>query len=267
VFCDVDETLIRPKSMLDFLIYYFVTHEHGPELARRCLAEVQALSIGGAPRTTTNRAYYRAYAGQPVARVTSFGTRWYAERSSEPGFFIESTLGALAEHRASGAEVVLVSGSFAALLDPIARHVSATALLCTRMLSTETTYTGEVEQPMIGEQKAAAVGAFLADRPEIDPQRCFAYADDDSDIPMLAVVGHPRAVGENGPLLAYLTARQSGDYGAEGQRGERWRDRLEICGESLVQGANAHSSNAGGGPSGDEVGEPRFGSSLGPPPA
>jgi HAD superfamily hydrolase (TIGR01490 family) len=209
VFCDVDETLIRHKSMLDFLSYYFA-EPHGVRstpVGDNCLAELITLQRQAAPRSELNRAYYRAYAGQAVTDVDEEAAHWYATRSSQPDFFITSTWQALAQHRHAGAELVLVSGSFAALLAPLARAVSAAAVLCTHMLTQAGKYTGQIDQPMIGEQKAAAVRALLATRPLVDPARCWAYGDDASDIPMLACVGQPVAVGCNPELRTYMAGR------------------------------------------------------------
>jgi phosphoserine phosphatase len=62
---------------------------------------------------------------------------------------------------------------------------------------------------MIGEHKATAVDAWLRKRPEINPERCFAYADDESDIEMLACVGKPRVVGDDPVLSEYVRVQRA----------------------------------------------------------
>lgn len=210
VFADVDETLIDCKSIFEFLRYRMVA-EHGPFGATeyvRVRAELQQEADNGVPREEINRHYYALFTGESVAEIRDLGADWYAERNAA-GLFIESTREALRAHRAEGAEIVLVSGSFAAVLDPIAEEVGARHLLCTRPLVSAGRYTGEVERPMIGAAKAAAVRELLEARPWIDPADCYGYGDHSSDLPMLDCVGHPVVVGKDPAMLAYLSDRRA----------------------------------------------------------
>jgi HAD superfamily hydrolase (TIGR01490 family) len=211
VFSDLDETLIRCKSMFDFLSFY-LTRRHGPEGARRAAAvrdDLAALAAAGVPREAASRTYYRAWAGEPASGVAREGTRWHQERSADGGFYVPGTRAALARHRAEGAAVVLVSGAFPAVLGPVAREVGAAGVLCTAPEERDGVLTGElVGAPMLGEAKRDAVRALLRADPHIDPADCFAYGDHISDLPMLTEVGHPVVVGTDQKLLAALpTAR------------------------------------------------------------
>ncbi|MFD9517047.1 HAD family hydrolase [Streptomyces sp. NPDC059979] len=222
VFADVDETLIHCKSMFDFLRYHLTGRRGAAGTAEhdRLLAGFRQAADAGTPREQINRAYYAAYAGESAATIAAWGERWFADRAAD-GLFIDTTRDALRAHREAGAEIVLVSGSFPACLDPIARAVGAGHLLCSRPLVEADgpdgpdgpggggTYTGLIETPMIGAQKAVAVRRFLAARPEIDPRDCYAYGDHPSDLPMLECVGHPVAVGDDPALRALLDARPS----------------------------------------------------------
>ncbi|MFK0042841.1 HAD family hydrolase [Streptomyces sp. NPDC090741] len=215
VFSDVDETLITVKSMFDFLHYQLVRRHGaaGEEEYERITAVIGRRAAGGAPREEINRFYYSHYAGESVETVTRLADDWFTERTaSTRGFYIDSTLRALRGHRAAGAPLVLVSGSFPPLLEPLARELGAETVLCTRPLIEDGIYTGEVGTPVIGEGKRAAVLAHLAARPAVDPRDCFAYGDHVSDLPMLELVGRPVAVGEDTELrerLARLTRRRS----------------------------------------------------------
>lgn len=169
---------------------------------------VRTRAAGGVPRADINRFYYSHYAGESVATISRLADDWFAERGAATrGFYIESTRRALADHRAAGAGVVLVSGSFPALLEPLAREVGAEAILCTRPLAADGRYTGEVATPVIGEGKRAAVSGQLAARPEVDPRDCYAYGDHVSDLPMLELVGHPVVVGDDDALRELLVRR------------------------------------------------------------
>ncbi|MGW2722944.1 HAD family hydrolase [Streptomyces sp. NPDC001492] len=207
VFSDVDETLITVKSMFDFLHYQLVRRHGtaGEEKYERIMAVTRRKAADGVPREDINRFYYSHYTDESVKTISDLADDWFAERSvSTRGFYIDSTRQALAGHRTAGASLVLVSGSFPPVLEPLAREVGADAILCTRPLIAEGRYTGEVETPVIGEGKRAAVQGFLASRPEVDPQDCYAYGDHLSDLPMLHLVGHPVAVGDDAELRARL---------------------------------------------------------------
>jgi phosphoserine phosphatase len=60
-------------------------------------------------------------------------------------------------------------------------------------------YTGQVEFYAYGEAKAEQVRALAAERGYSLPL-CYAYSDSVTDLPMLEIVGHPRAVNPDRAL-------------------------------------------------------------------
>jgi len=207
VFCDVDETLIRGKSMVDFLEFY-LAGRYGAQGGRRA-ARIQGLlgsmAATGVPRAQANRRYYRAWAGEPADAVDEAGRRWWAERSADADFYLATTRAELRGHRTAGAVLVLVSGSLPALVGPIAADVGAAVALCARPLVRGGRLTGALDgEPMIGEAKGRAVRDLLRRHPSVAPADCYAYGDHESDLPMLAEVGHPVVVGADPRLLGRL---------------------------------------------------------------
>ncbi|WP_405666532.1 HAD-IB family hydrolase [Streptomyces sp. NBC_01166] len=197
VFSDVDETLVGLKTMFDFL--RFVSVPWYEQVADG----IRALGAAGTPRSEVNRAYYRLWAGRSVEETERLGTEWYALRSAGADFFLPGTLAELARHRAAGAGVVLVSGSFPPCVTPIAAEVGAAHVLCTELLVENGTYTGEIREPVIGEGKRSAVRRTLRLHPGIDARDCYAYGDHVSDIPMFDCVGRSYAVGDDPALASY----------------------------------------------------------------
>ncbi|MFJ9772041.1 HAD family hydrolase [Kitasatospora sp. NPDC101157] len=198
-FSDLDETLIDCKSMFDFLDFY-LGGRYGPSGVRRAArvrAELVALAAAGTPREQANRAYYRVWAGEREESVGVAGREWFAQRSRVAGFYIAATREALTRHRVAGDPVALVSGSFPALVEPVARDIGAAHVLCSRPEVRRGVFTGElVGEPVIGEEKRRAVRALLRAYPHIDPADCYGYGDHVSDLPMLTEVGHPVVVGD-----------------------------------------------------------------------
>jgi HAD superfamily hydrolase (TIGR01490 family) len=207
VFSDVDETLIRGKSMFEFLAFY-LGERHGPaglERAESVRRELLAQAAAGVPRAETNRTYYRAWAGAETRDVALAGLRWFATGRRDRAFFHADVYAALRAHRAAGAHLVLVSGAFAPIVDPIAEHVGARHVEVTRVEVRDGRYTGELlGPPVIGEVKAERVRALLRAYPAVPAADCYAYGDHISDLPMLAEVGHPVIVGDDPTLPARL---------------------------------------------------------------
>lgn len=207
VFVDVDETLIRAKSLFDFLEFFFIGRygTDGAKHARATRERLAALQAAGASRGDANQAYYRAWRGQPASDVAEWGARWFDERRGSGDFYLAGTRVALSRHQEEGAAVVLVSGSFAAVLDPIAADVGARHVCGTHPEVRDGLHTGEIDgAPVIGEGKRAAVRDLLRGYPHIRAEDCYGYGDHLSDLPMLTEVGYPVVVGHSPELLAAL---------------------------------------------------------------
>lgn len=210
-FFDVDDTLVRLKSMFDFFPFWCELRETPQKLAQFRTVFEQAFAEGR-PREDLNRLYYQFFAGESEERLMAAGRLWVTRRFGEQGLAQElifpDVLARLRAHRACGVAPILVSGSMPALLAPLAQRMGAEGFLCTQQeTDANGILTGEVLPPQtIGAGKAAAITAFLTARGG-DPQTCFAYGDDLSDGAMLAVVGHPVAV-IGAPALAVLARKQ-----------------------------------------------------------
>ncbi|GAA2244581.1 HAD-IB family hydrolase [Streptomyces amakusaensis] len=202
-FFDVDETLVRFKSMFRFLAYHFQARGLPGERYREVAEHLMARAAAGSPRAETNRDYYRSYTGRPVREVMRHGEEWFAQESARGGVWHRPVVAALARHRRAGALIVLVSGSFPPCLEPVRRPVGADVLLCSRPEITDGVYTGVLETPVIGEEKARAALELLAER-GISPENAAAYGDHASDLPLLSAVGHPVAVGSDALLRSYV---------------------------------------------------------------
>ena len=106
----------------------------------------------------------------------------------------------LEQHRHAGRATYIVSASPIELVEPLAQALGMTAGIGTRSRIADGTYTGELDGPFCyGQGKVEAMEAIAAERGyELD--RCWAYSDSASDLPMLEAVGHPVAVNPDGKL-------------------------------------------------------------------
>ena len=112
----------------------------------------------------------------------------------------------IAEHRAAGRDVILVSASGDEMVRPIGDLLGATDVVATRMVVEDGRYTGEVAFYAAGEQKVAAVRE-MAERRGYDLADSYAYSDSVSDAPLLAADGHPTAVNADRGLRRIAAER------------------------------------------------------------
>ncbi|MER6073512.1 HAD family hydrolase [Streptomyces sp. NPDC001817] len=203
-FFDVDETLISCKSMLSFLAFHWGREGRAPARLTAARAALGHQLRSGVPREQVNRAYYRLLRGSRERDLEESGRLWFA-RERARDLFHPPVREALRQHHRAGHLTILLSGSFASCLAPISRSVGADLLICTTPEATDGILTGDlVDRPMIGAAKAEAARRVMTAF-GLDPADCHAYADDASDLPLLAAVGHPVVVGSD-PVLASRAA-------------------------------------------------------------
>lgn len=203
-FFDVDETLLSGRTLESFLMYYLKQEPSmaSTERLRELRNDVVHLS-----RAEFNREYFGLWAGQPAARVFEAGRSWFRVNADQPDFFRTNVIERLREHRRMGAHIVLVSGSFAAPLRPIAEYIDAHALYCTELeISGSGLFTGKISTAMLGDDKRRAVDDYLA---SLSPQpvSTWGYGDHLSDLPLLEHVTNPVVVGTDAELNSLAAER------------------------------------------------------------
>jgi len=112
----------------------------------------------------------------------------------------------IAEHRAAGRDVVLVSGSGDEMVRPIGEALGITDVIASRMVVRDGRYTGEIEFYAAGENKVVEVQKLAAER-GYDLTDSFAYSDSVTDAPLLSCVGHPTAVNPDRGLRRLAVER------------------------------------------------------------
>lgn len=106
----------------------------------------------------------------------------------------------LDQHRHAERPTYIVSASPIELVEPLAVALGMTAGIGTRSEIVDGVYTGELAGPFCyGPGKVEAITA-LAHEEGFDLEKCWAYSDSASDLPMLQCVGHPVAVNPDTKL-------------------------------------------------------------------
>jgi phosphatidylglycerophosphatase C len=99
----------------------------------------------------------------------------------------------VAWHRRSGHELVLVSASLTAYLEPFARHLGLDQVIATQLeVGPDGVLTGRLAGPNVrGAEKAIRLRRWLGE----DPVEIWAYGDSAGDREMLQMADHPTLVG------------------------------------------------------------------------
>lgn len=200
-FFDVDETLLSVRTLESFLMAYLA---EVPSMVSRERLQQLGRQVVELDRDEFNRQYFAIWGGQSAEQVLEAGRRWYTANEGTAGFYRSNVLARLRQHQADGDRVVLVSGSFAAPLRPLAAAVGADYLYCTELETADGRYTGVITQPMIGDDKRHAVESYLAQHAPGAPS--WGYGDHPSDLPLLERVTHPVVVGSDPTMLDVAAA-------------------------------------------------------------
>jgi HAD superfamily hydrolase (TIGR01490 family) len=103
-------------------------------------------------------------------------------------------------HRHAGRATYIVSASPIELVEPLAKALGMTAGIGTRSEIVDGVYTGELSAPFCyGPGKVDAMEE-IARWEGLELDRCWAYSDSASDLPMMHAVGHPVAVNPDAKL-------------------------------------------------------------------
>ncbi|ASR39774.1 inhibition of morphological differentiation protein [Prauserella marina] len=204
-FFDLDKTIIASSSALafskPFLRKGLINRRAALKSAYAQL--VFALSGADADKTERLRAEISALcAGWDVAQVRAVVNETLHDVVAPLVYAEAAEL--IAEHKAKGHDVIVLSAAGEEVVTPIADMLGTTRSMGTRMEVIEGRYSGELEFYCYGEQKAVAAKRFAAEY-GYDLGACHAYTDSSTDIPLLEVVGNPHAVNPDRILRKHAT--------------------------------------------------------------
>lgn len=202
-FFDLDKTVIARSSALAFTRHFYdggLLTKRG--MLRAAIAQLSfVLTSDNADQVEKMRKHVTEMsAGWDVATVRSIVSETLDD-VVRPVIFTEAAA-LIAEHKAAGRDIVLISASGIEMVEPIGELLGADIVRATVMEVVDGHYTGEIQFYCYGEQKAVAMRELAAEH-GYDLAQCYAYSDSSTDIPMLAAAGHRAVVNPNKTLRAY----------------------------------------------------------------
>jgi HAD superfamily hydrolase (TIGR01490 family) len=206
-FFDLDRTLLRRSSALALAGTF---HERGL-INRRQLAKAALMQLLFVARGADAEAVRRA-ADDGLLILKGFTPQEMRElvaSALEPvlkPLVYEEPLALAREHKRRGDRIYIVSAALQEIVDALAADLEFDGALGTICEVQDGVYTGRSLRPLHHQAKADAVRE-LAERDGFDLSTCTAYSDSHSDLPFLALVGHPVAVNPDHELRRVAAVR------------------------------------------------------------
>lgn len=204
-FFDIDHTLISADSGMLFVRYLVNrglmawTELLGPAYYT-VLYRLNVLDINA-----VYRRYQQRVRGRTHAEMQQVCAECYATMVRPR---IYSTMAAkVREHQAAGHIVALLSSATTYVAEPLAHELGVKHLLVNRLIVEDGRLTGEAVLPLCwGEGKRHWVERFVPQH-DIDLAQSYFYSDSIADLPVLSLVGHPRAVNPDRLLRRHARRR------------------------------------------------------------
>ncbi|WP_344024962.1 HAD family hydrolase [Pseudonocardia kongjuensis] len=207
VFLDLDNTIIAGSSALAFASTFA---RHGlvdrATVARGAWAQLLLVLAGADASTmdTLRRRMVLICQGWEVERVRAIVAETLQEVIG-PLVYPEAVR-LIERHRAQGAEIVLLSASGLEVVEPIAELIGVDRFRATTMRTEDGRYAGDIDFYCYSEGKAQAAREIAAEL-GLDLDRCAAYTDSITDLPLLEAVGRPAVVNPDRELRAIARER------------------------------------------------------------
>ncbi len=204
-FFDLDGTLVEGYTANTFFTDSIRRREIAPgDVARSLLSAIDG-KFGGDP-TAIGRHAVAAMAGRDADTIMELGERLFTQKIAASVRPQAREL--VRAHQRRKHTVAVASAATRFQIEPLARDLGITNILCTEVEVVDGVITGELAGPMLwGEPKGAAVRAFAREH-GVDLTISYAYGNGDEDVPFLASVGRPHALNPHAGLA--VAARSYG---------------------------------------------------------
>lgn len=207
-FFDLDKTILAKSSSFAFALPFYRSGLIGrADVLRSAYAQFTYLASGADHDQMERMRAYMAelVTGWEVETVQGIVTETL-DTIVEPMVYQEAAE-LIAEHKAAGRDVIIISTSGTDIVEPIGARLGADITIGTQVAIEDGRYTGEILFYAYAEGKAEAMRALALEH-DYDLSASYAYTDSHTDLPMLDLVGNPVAVNPDAELRRIATQRQ-----------------------------------------------------------
>ncbi len=193
-FYDLDGTLVG-TNLVNVFAFYARNDQGILKSFGRTAATIAGLPVFLATdfysRNVFNVLFYKWYRGQSEDRLRYLADELF-EDVIKPSIY-PGTLELLDKSRSIGLRQVVVTGALDITIRPLLRYLGIEEFTANRLEFDDGIATGRLVPPVMASATKASWIRNYAEREEISLSDCYSYADSMSDLPMLAMVGHPTA--------------------------------------------------------------------------
>lgn len=193
-FYDLDGTLVG-TNLVNVFAFYARNDQGILKSFGRTAATIAGLPVFLATdfysRNVFNVLFYKWYRGQSEDRLRYLADELF-EDVIKPSIY-PGTLELLDKSRSIGLRQVVVTGALDITIRPLLRYLGIEEFTANRLEFDDGVATGRLVPPVMASATKASWIRNYAEREGIPLSDCYSYADSMSDLPMLAMVGHPTA--------------------------------------------------------------------------
>jgi HAD superfamily hydrolase (TIGR01490 family) len=201
-FFDMDKTLIAENSGTLYMKYRYARGEVDTWEVMKGLGAYLRYKLGVLDIEAWTKNMMVQFKGQSERALAREANIWFRDMVEETIYPEAERL--LAWHREQGHLVAIISGATRFVVKPLALRLGVKHFLYTRLEVEDGRFTGRVVEPVCFEEgKIYWLQQFIEEQ-GIDLAKSWFYTDSITDMPLLALCGHPVAANPD-PLL-YRTA-------------------------------------------------------------
>lgn len=206
-FFDLDKTIIAKSSTLVMGRTFYRDGLISSSMVLKTLYAQAVYQLAGADHERMEQARHAALEltrGWEADRIRQLARETMEETIAPLAY--QEALDLIASHRRAGRDVWIISSGGEEIVEPFGHFLGVEEVIATRSgIDDQGRYDGTLEFYAYAGGKANAIRQ-VAEVRGYDLDRCFAYSDSITDLPMLSVVGHPMAVNPDRELRAAAEA-------------------------------------------------------------
>ena len=199
-FFDLDRTIIKGFSAKNFFQARLMSGKMKPRELAAQFSGLLVYAIGNKNFAGLAATSTQGVKGVPEKVFIELGEEVYLKHLADAIYPESRAL--VSAHMAKGHTVAIISAATPYQVDPVARDLGIEHVMCTKMEVLNGKFTGKIiEPPCWGEGKYKAAKE-LAERYNLDLSKSYFYTDSHEDLPLMEMVGEPRAINPDNELAA-----------------------------------------------------------------